>query len=108
MPLRQYMEKGDGIPLETFLPLAKALVASIGELHQQHMIHLELRPERITIFTDKNSAAVNDCGFAVQRNDDRYIRPNGHLVSEPCLPYCSPKTPGACCGPSMSEAIFIP
>ncbi|MGG4145506.1 AAA family ATPase [Paenibacillus algorifonticola] len=94
MPLRQFMGEGRGMPPETFLPLAKELVASIGELHQQHMIHLDLRPERITIFADKNSAAVNDRGFAVQRTADRYVRPAGHLISEPSLAYCSPENTG--------------
>ncbi|ANY67775.1 PAS sensor protein [Paenibacillus sp. BIHB 4019] len=94
LSLRYYLAEWSGMPPEQFLPLASSLAASVAELHQQHIIHLDLRPERIHVFPAHNQSSVPDAGLAVQRTDKRYVRPDGQLANDLTLPYCSPENTG--------------
>lgn len=94
MTLREYMNGQTSMNPELFLLLARAITASVGKLHQQQIIHLDLRPERINVLAARQEACLSDSGYAVHRNADGYIRPAGSGLSETALPYCSPENTG--------------
>ncbi|MNO19097.1 Serine/threonine-protein kinase PknB [compost metagenome] len=78
---------------ETFLTLAKSIAACVGKLHQQHILHLDLRPERIHILSNGGAAQLSDSGYAVHRSEHGYTRPSDGIL-EASLPYCSPENTG--------------
>ncbi|WP_227793307.1 helix-turn-helix transcriptional regulator [Paenibacillus guangzhouensis] len=90
--LRDIMEEQAGMEPSVFLPYARAIASAIRSLHQQQMIHLDLRPERVTLLPDH--ACVIDSGYAVNRLEGGYTRPDGFVMSEASLPYCSPENTG--------------
>ncbi|MGN7360476.1 AAA family ATPase [Paenibacillus sp. SAF-054] len=93
MTLRACMQKPGGMEPDRFLPLARSLAASVGRLHQQQRIHLDLRPERIGVSSAGDEAYVMDSGYAVQRSAEGYpYLTDGVLESG--LPYCSPENTG--------------
>lgn len=95
MTLRDFMNEQTGMKPDVFLPLARAIAACVGNLHQQQTIHLDLRPERIAVLANGQEAYLRDSGYAVQRSDDGYVRPAGSGISETSLlPYCSPENTG--------------
>lgn len=94
MTLREFMNGQTGMKPDVFVTLARAIASSIGKLHQQQIVHLDLRPERIIVLSNEKEAYLNDSGYAVHRSDDGYVRPDGCGMSEAGLPYCSPENTG--------------
>ncbi|MGO4344509.1 AAA family ATPase [Paenibacillus sp. MCAF9] len=91
--LREFMKSQTCMKPDVFLILARAIAASVGRLHQQQIIHLDLRPERIGILSNVNEAYLTDSGCAVHRSKDGYVRPLYGII-ESGLPYCSPEHTG--------------
>ncbi|QJD88227.1 AAA family ATPase [Cohnella herbarum] len=85
---------GQAVEPEAFLALARAISASVGELHRQQIIHLDLRPERIRVVAQGTDAYLRDSGYAVHRTVDGYLRPSNYGIFEAGLPYCSPENTG--------------
>ncbi|WP_433945533.1 AAA family ATPase [Paenibacillus sp. SN-8-1] len=91
--LREYVRGPRGMDPDQFLPLARSMTASIGRLHQQQMIHLDLRPERIGISSGGDEAYLIDSGYAVHRTAEGYPYLTGGVMKSG-LPYCSPENTG--------------
>ncbi|MBA9084871.1 putative ATPase/DNA-binding CsgD family transcriptional regulator/GAF domain-containing protein [Fontibacillus solani] len=79
--------------IDTFLSLARAIAACVGKLHQQHILHLDLRPELIHILSDERTVQLIDSGYAIHRSKHGYIRPSDGIM-EAGLPYCAPENTG--------------
>ncbi len=94
MTLRSYLNRFTSIEPEVFMTIARSLTASVGKLHQQQTLHLDLRPERIGIHPATLQVDLLDLGNAAYRTTDGYIRSGGTGVSEASLPYCSPENTG--------------
>ncbi|GIP22918.1 ATPase [Paenibacillus sp. J22TS3] len=93
LTLRDYIRGPRGMDLDLFLLLARSMAASVGRLHQQMMIHLDLRPERVGISPSGNEAYLIDSGYAVHRTAEGYPYLSGGVL-ESSLPYCSPENTG--------------
>lgn len=91
--LRTYIDKQIGIKLDAFLLIARSIAACVGSLHQQHMIHLDLRPEKIGMHPNGEPYLL-DMGYAVHRSTEGYAGTSGIGISESALPYCSPENTG--------------
>lgn len=92
--LRALMEGKPYLDPELFLHLARAIAAAAGKLHQQQLLHLDLRPEHIVIYSGEPTAEITASGSAVSRSAEGYIRPPGHSLPAAGLPYCSPENTG--------------
>ncbi|MBD3920383.1 AAA family ATPase [Paenibacillus sp. PR3] len=94
--LREWMNRESPSYLEAdaFLSMARAIASCIGELHLHHMVHLDLRPERLLISADNHKVSLQDFGYAIQRTPDGYLRPPGQTIAEASWPYCSPENTG--------------
>ncbi|TXK76408.1 AAA family ATPase [Paenibacillus sp. N3.4] len=93
MTLREFMNGQMCMKPDVFLSLARAIAASVGKLHQQQIVHLDLRPERIGVHSNGKEAYLSDSGYAVYRSNHGYVRPT-HGILEAGLPYCSPEHTG--------------
>ncbi|MFD1176926.1 AAA family ATPase [Paenibacillus puldeungensis] len=94
MTLRTYLNRFTYIEPEVFVKIARSMTACVGKLHQQQILHLDLRPERIAIHPTTLHVDLKDSEVAVYRTADGYIRPGESGASEASLPYCSPENTG--------------
>ncbi|WP_324617894.1 AAA family ATPase [Cohnella cholangitidis] len=92
--LREFMNGQAYMKPDAFLILARAIAASVGKLHQQQFIHLDLRPERIFVSANGTDASLIDSGHAARRSDDGYVRSSVYGIPDAGLPYCSPENTG--------------
>lgn len=92
--LRELMNDQAYMYPDTFIALARSIASCVGRLHQRQIIHLDLRPERIGIASDRHEAYLIGSGYAVRRSDDGYARPIGSGIPKAGLPYCSPENTG--------------
>ncbi|MGG1552474.1 AAA family ATPase [Paenibacillus ferrarius] len=92
--LRAYIDEHGPLQPDAFLTLARAIAAAVGNLHQQSTLHLDLRPEQIRVKADCTDILLHDSDHAVRRTERGYVRPEGSLLLEVNLPYCSPELTG--------------
>lgn len=92
--LREFMNGQACMKPDDFLILARAIAASVGKLHQQQIIHLDLRPERICVTAQGTDASLRDSGHAAHRSGDGYVRSPVYGIPDAGLPYCSPENTG--------------
>ncbi len=93
LTIRAWMHEPTGIQPERFLPLARAIASAVDKLHQQQMIHLDLRPERITVLSNGTEVDLKPSSYVVYRSKEGYIL-SDYGIYEAGLPYCSPEHTG--------------
>ena len=90
--LREFSQ-GQSLTLKQFLPIALQLVDSLHELHQQHVIHKDIKPAHILIHPDTREIKLIDFSIAslLPRETQEIQSPNG---LEGTLLYLSPEQTG--------------
>ncbi|SEO99913.1 AAA family ATPase [Paenibacillus sp. OK076] len=94
--LKEFIEHYSPMKLEVFLPLARAIVSCVGNVHRLQTLHLDLRPEHIDVLNNGYEVSLNTSGCTVLRSAEGYIRPHPieSGIPEGSLPYCSPENTG--------------
>jgi len=88
------MMLADGpLPVERFLPLALQIAATVGQIHQQQVIHKDITPANIIWNPRSDQATLIDFGLAtvLTREQPRLQPPN---ILEGTLAYLSPEQTG--------------
>ncbi|WP_305038239.1 AAA family ATPase [Cohnella sp. AR92] len=91
--LREYLN-GQPLPLEAFVPIARTLAASLGQLHRHSLLHLDLRPERIAVLANGEEAWLTDNGLSAPRPTGEGEPAASIGATVEGLPYCSPENTG--------------
>lgn len=81
------------IDLMTFFSIAICLSETLGELHQNHIIHKDIKPQNIIINLEKNIIKIADFGIASKLSKQTQNISNPNLV-EGTLAYISPEQTG--------------
>ena len=76
-----------------FLPLAMQITQSVGQIHQQHIIHKDINPANIVFNPDTGVLKIIDFGMATQLTRETPIRQNIDTI-EGTIPYLSPEQTG--------------
>ncbi|OXS59292.1 PAS sensor protein [Cohnella sp. CIP 111063] len=92
--LRAVLEEQTAMTPEQFLLLARGIASGVEHLHRKHILHLDLRPERIRVGSDGNEAELIDSGREVRCSSEGYARPPSNGSFHAGLPYCSPENTG--------------
>ncbi|MBD2563520.1 MULTISPECIES: ATP-binding sensor histidine kinase [Nostoc] len=90
--LRQFTQ-GRPLDLEQFLPIALQLIDALHHLHQQRVIHKDIKPANILIHTDTKQIKLIDFSISslLPRETQEIQSPNG---LEGTLAYLSPEQTG--------------
>ena len=90
--LREFSQ-GRSLTLKRFLPIARQLIDTLHELHQQHIIHKDIKPAHILIHPDTREIKLIDFSIAslLPRETQEIQSPNG---LEGTLAYLSPEQTG--------------
>ncbi|MFN6465825.1 MAG: AAA family ATPase [Nostoc sp. DedVER02] len=90
--LRQFT-RGQPLALEQFLPIALQLLDTLHQLHQQRVIHKDIKPSNILIHPDTKEIKLIDFSIAslLPRETQEIQSPNG---LEGTLAYLSPEQTG--------------
>ena len=90
--LREFSQ-GRSLTLKQFLPIALQLIDTLHELHQQHVIHKDIKPAHILIHPDTREIKLIDFSIAslLPRETQEIQSPNG---LEGTLAYLSPEQTG--------------
>ncbi|MEG4089484.1 AAA family ATPase [Microcoleus sp. Pol12B4] len=81
------------IDLITFLSIAIRLSEILGELHHNHIIHKDIKPQNIIVNLEKNIIKIADFGIASKLSKQTQNISNSNLV-EGTLAYISPEQTG--------------
>lgn len=79
--------------LETFLNIALPLTETLGELHQHHIIHKDIKPQNIIVDFDQNIIKLADFSIASRLSQQTQSISNPNLF-EGTLAYLSPEQTG--------------
>jgi len=89
--LKQYLD-GKAIALDSFFSLAPQLVRILGEIHQQRVIHKDIKPDNIIIDGQGEVVQLTDFGIATRLPQTRQQDPLSLL--EGTLAYLPPEQTG--------------
>ena len=81
------------IELTRFLPIAIQLAETLGQLHQNNIIHKDIKPDNIVINLETNSVKIIDFGIATRLAKETYKISNPNLLKG-TLAYISPEQTG--------------
>jgi predicted ATPase/signal transduction histidine kinase len=76
-----------------FLDLAIAITTTLGELHANHIIHKDIKPDNILYNHETNQARITDFGIASRLNSENPAIEHPELL-EGTLAYISPEQTG--------------
>ncbi|MEP6517352.1 ATP-binding sensor histidine kinase [Microcoleus vaginatus] len=89
----KHHQAGKSIKLPKFLPLAIQLVQTLGEVHQNQIIHKDIKPSNIIITPDLEKVKITDFSMATRLS--REIHQNSNTTAlEGTLAYISPEQTG--------------
>ncbi|WP_445249651.1 ATP-binding sensor histidine kinase [Microcoleus sp. OTE_8_concoct_300] len=84
---------GKSMKLQKFLPLAIQVAQTLGELHQNQIIHKDIKPSNIIITPDFEQLKITD--FSIATRLSREVHQNSNTtVLEGTLAYISPEQTG--------------
>ena len=84
---------GKNIKLQKFLPLAMQVAQTLGEVHQNQIIHKDIKPSNIIITPDLQQLKITDFSMATRLS--REVHQNSNTtVLEGTLAYISPEQTG--------------
>ncbi|MEW6187432.1 MAG: diguanylate cyclase [Thermodesulfobacteriota bacterium] len=86
--LKEFLGRGP-VPIDLFLTLSVPLVDTLGKLHQENIIHRDIKPQNILINPETHQVKITDFGIATEI---REIYNPG--VIEGTLNYISPEQSG--------------
>lgn len=81
------------IAIETFLPMAIAIATTLGEIHQNNIIHKDIKPSNIIINPTTNIVKITDFGISTQLLREEQELSNPNLI-EGTLGYIAPEQTG--------------
>ncbi len=84
---------GKSIKIQKFLPLAIQVAQTLGEVHQNQIIHKDIKPSNIIITPDFKQVKITDFSMATRLPIEVYQNSNT-TVLEGTLPYISPEQTG--------------
>ncbi|NQE37608.1 serine/threonine protein kinase [Microcoleus asticus] len=86
-------QAGKSIKIQKFLPLAIQVTKTIGEVHQNQIIHKDIKPSNIIIASDFQQVKITDFSMATRLSREVHQNSNG-TVLEGTLAYISPEQTG--------------
>ncbi|MEG3877132.1 AAA family ATPase [Microcoleus sp. herbarium7] len=84
---------GKSIKIQIFLPLAIQLTKALGEVHQNQIIHKDIKPSNIIITPDFKQVKITDFSMATRLSREVHQN-NNTTVLEGTLAYISPEQTG--------------
>ena len=84
---------GEPMELRAFLRLAIAIAEAVAEVHEQHVIHKDLKPHNILVRARDGAVQISDFGIATFLAREQQLPQNPRLI-EGSLPYMSPEQTG--------------
>ncbi|MEG4860337.1 AAA family ATPase [Microcoleus sp. K1-B6] len=88
-----HYQAGQSIKISKFLPLAIQVVQALGELHQNQIIHKDIKPSNIIITPDFQQVKITDFSMATRLSREVHQNSNA-TVLEGTLAYISPEQTG--------------
>jgi predicted ATPase/signal transduction histidine kinase len=84
---------GAPMPVDRFLPLAIRIASGVADVHQQDIVHKDLKPHNIFVDLDTGEVKIADLEMASQVPRER-VAPQSPSRIEGSLPYLSPEQTG--------------
>jgi predicted ATPase/GAF domain-containing protein/tRNA A-37 threonylcarbamoyl transferase component Bud32 len=81
------------IAIDAFLPMAIAIATTLGEIHQNNIIHKDIKPSNIIINPAENIVKITDFGISTQLLREEQSLSNPNLI-EGTLSYIAPEQTG--------------
>ena len=89
----KHHQAGKSIKLQKFLPLAIQVAQTLGEVHQNQIIHKDIKPSNIIITPDFKQVKITDFSMATRLSREVHQNSNT-MVLEGTLGYISPEQTG--------------
>ncbi|MEG5044834.1 AAA family ATPase [Microcoleus sp. B4-C1] len=89
----KHHQAGKSIKLHKFLPLAIQVAQTLGEVHQNQIIHKDIKPSNIIITPDFEQVKITDFSMATRLSREVHQNSNT-MVLEGTLAYISPEQTG--------------
>jgi len=91
--LKQWLEEQETLPLQEFLCLAIAITESLGQIHNQQIIHKDINPRNIVFNPETQALKIIDFGISTQLSREKPTLKNPNVL-EGTLAYISPEQTG--------------
>ena len=91
--LEEFLKGREKLTLKEFLFLAIAIVESLGEIHNQHIIHKDINPANIVFNPQTKELKIIDFGISTQLSRENPTLKNPNVL-EGTLAYISPEQTG--------------